>query len=222
MSIVARLMPGWRLAFLMLLTFFLVLAASWSVLLAGKWRENRELVSTWLGLFDRCRVSIETRQPLEISGLVAISPEPDPLASNRDEHLEYWHPATGGRFMIRESGTLESDSLRICEVTLENWRKPLSRNEIAQLAYAFLEVRGRLTALLTHEPRDLIPSVPGIVSVGFGPVEPNAVGCPVISLIMENAEASTFSVMTGEQGAHCRGRPPLLVPGSLGPAPLSS
>ena len=185
-------LPNWRQGFLMLATFVVVLTGMLGWQFAAKARSEEQLVASWLGLLDRCRVAIETRQPLDTRTLATPVIEPDPLWSHADRS-KVWSPIFGARFIIREveNDTSAGNSVRGCDVIVADWRKPLNRAEIAFLSFAFLQERSRLTATQEYEPRDPLPSIRGLTSLGFGPVKPNPVGCStifVLSLVEETNE----------------------------------
>src|SRR5512140_2654436 len=73
------LRPTWRQGCLMLATFVLVSALSLSFLLVAKARDDSALVSSWFDMFERCRASVETREPLSMLNLLPSNAAVDPI-----------------------------------------------------------------------------------------------------------------------------------------------
>lgn len=196
----------------MLATFLIVSAGSWAWLMTAKARDDAALVPAWFDLWERCRTSIEERLPLNTSGLVPAIVEVDPASRGvgEEDRLQRWSPVNIDRFVIEETEKdTNAGSLRACQVILADWRKPLSRVEMARLTYAFLEQRSALMVKGTHEARDPSPLF-GVTSSGFGPTTSNAASCPVISVTFSTPKDGWFRSMTAEQGLHCDGGPSLL------------
>jgi hypothetical protein len=206
----ARLLPTWRQGFLTLAAFVVVSAAVWSIMLDARGKAQGALVPSWFELWERCRVAIEDRQPLNTFGLVPSVAEKDPTDTERPDRTMEWRAMNGGRFVIRESEMdTGNGTLRSCNIAPLDWRTPLTREEAARLTYAFLEQRSALLTKGTHEAREPA-ALFGVTSSGFGPLKRNAVGCLVVSVIFSAPEDAWFKAVTAEQESNCDGGPPLL------------
>jgi len=194
----------------MLAAFVVVTAAVWSVILDARGKAQAALVPSWFELWERCRVAIEDRQPLNTFGLVPSASQNDPTIFDRGDRTRQWRTLNGSRFIIRESEMETGNgSVRECAIALFDWRKPLTREEAARLTYAFLEQRSALLAKGTHEERDPGELV-GVTSSAFGPLKQNAADCPVISVILSAPEDGLFRALSSEQSLKCDGGPALL------------
>jgi hypothetical protein len=203
--------PSWREAFFLLLSFTAVSAVTWSHLLSGWVRDHSGLADSWFELWERCRVSVETRAPLNTTGLQPVAIVESPTQTTPDARRILGRP--GERFAIEEreyetgTGNLVS---RACGVVFQDWGRPVTDGESAVLLAAFMRQRSELLADGTHEVRDPT-TIHGLISAGFGPIVLNPSGCRVIAGFFINSEAATFNSMVGEQALHSRcGGPSLL------------
>lgn len=191
----------------MLATFVVGSVLLYGGLFAVEARDDAAFVSSWFTLFNDCRLSVEERQPLSVYGLLPTVVAADPSKVSTASRSRNWGPLGGGRFAVLERETdTATGTLRACEVILSDWRKPLSRFETERLTYTFLEERTELILKGGYVAKDP-EALPGTTSLGFGPVAPNAVACPVISAIFASADTGAFETITGEQGTHCDGGP---------------
>lgn len=201
----------------MLCSFVVVLAVALTGLLATRLQADGALVPSWLDLWERCRVSIESRQPLDLSGLALTVTADDPTYSmTQSSRSRFWRAVEGGRFVIAESeDDSRTGSVRRCDVQLADWRRPLSKQEMERLMYAFLERRNALLVAGTHVAKETTP-LDRMITSNFGPKLPNSAGCPVISVVWAIPEDGIFRATTGEQGLFCDGGQPML-PDKRGP-----
>ena len=194
---------------MMLATFTIGSAALYTFLFLSKARDDAALTSNWFDMFERCRAAIETREPLQMFGLVAGG-EIDPLRNAAATQTKMWTPLTGGRFAILErEDPGQGGAFRTCEVVPADWRVPLSRIEMERLTFIFLEQRNALIAKGTHEPRDPVV-LPGIISAGFGPLANNPAGCRVVATIFADPKEHKLTSMVAEQPGSCSGASSLM------------
>ena len=197
----------------MLAVFVIGSTVLWTFLLVSKARDDRTLVASWFDLFQRCRTSIESRQPLFMFSLLPSSASLDPLKTIEDRKTRLWAPLGGGRFAIleREAGD-QTGALRSCEVVPSDWHGSLSRLEIERLAYTFMEQRSVLLGKGSHEAFEPSP-VTGSTSAGFRTTGLNPAGCPVVTAMFAEPELGKLTVVSGEQGTVCQGGPSFMKPG---------
>ena len=194
---------SWRQAFLLLASFVVVLAVSLSALATNAAREDAALVPAWFELWERCRVAIEVRQPINITGLI-----PTVMAAPSDLE-QSWAPLAGGPFILTERHrTGPAGTTRSCELKLGDAKKSLSAVGLARITFAFAQQRSLLMNKRSHKSWDS-GELSGITTLGFGPIDPDPAGCMVVSVLFAAPEDRWFNTVTGEQPASCNGGPPL-------------
>jgi hypothetical protein len=197
----------------MLATFLLGSAVLWTFLLVGKAKDDGALVSSWFDMFERCRASVETHEPLFMFNLLPNPALVDPLKNIDARHIKMWSPLVGGgRFAVLEREDVAASGVfRSCEVVLSDWHRPLSRLDIERLTYTFMEERSVLLAKGSHEARDPVP-LTRLTSAGFRTSWPNPMGCPVVTAMFAQPELGDFRVISGEQETACSGGPSFMKP----------
>lgn len=156
----------------------------------------------WIDLWTRCRVAIETGQPLNAEGLFLIEPPASSQYDSRNDSHRAWR-REGNRFVLVERewhlNWHQGDGVRRgCEVILAPDTARLGELDEAILIRGFLVERATLMVNRTHEVRDPDPIFP-IVGLGVGPISENANGCRVISFIYFGTADDFFWSGSGEQ-----------------------
>lgn len=204
-SFLSQFRPSWREAFLLVFSFGAVSALLLAVLLVRPRSTSENVVAEWFQLAERCRVSIESGEPLDTRNLLptTLSNLPD-LSGTASDRFRAWAPISG-RFAIREgeNGPMER-SWRFCRVELRNDRLPLQRSEIAAIYLAFLDQRTQLLIDGDHEPWDPTPLYK-LVSLGFRPLEESPAGCRVLTALFSDMSGIFDSVSAEQTTGNCGG-----------------
>lgn len=153
----------------------------------------------WLDLWTRCRVSIETAQPLDAAGLEAV--DTTPPVHDRVADADAWltQGNRGGRFVVlNQQRKVDGGVVKKCVVDVAAKAAPLSDAEEASLVRSFLTERAKLIAAQSHVASDPSPIYP-VVPPGLSPDKLNPNGCSVISTIMFDLGSDFFYSGTSEQ-----------------------
>lgn len=167
---------------------------------------NQNLRDEWKDLWTRCRISVETEQPIDQTNLILVEANSEVQKNEIEYSLNKWRLEMGRLIVEEETWAHEISEARRCRVEPDSSLKPLSEPEIALLVYEFLTERERLVFAGTHEYRELPSLYPGVLAaLGLKETKPN--GCDTISMISFLAHPKEyFSSVSGDQGGliYCR------------------
>lgn len=180
----------------------LVLGASWAMIAALAllaWRgwaapAPDQLVAEYQDLFGRCLHSIETRQPLNMTGLARMQ-APDDTAF---ENLRKFR-LPGGRLAIVEGEYPKPDGVRrVCKITLADENTPYTDRARVDLLLAFLRLREAAIQSGAYQPKQL-EYLPGLPMLAFTAKAPNAAGCTMIATLAVSLTDRLLLSSVGEQ-----------------------
>lgn len=147
---------------------------------------DQNLRDEWMDLWDRCRISVETEQPIDNTDLLLLEVNNKVDENEVRYSVKQWQFETG-RFIVEETmWEFELSKARKCMVTPNPATEPLSEKDVALLVYDFMIERERLIFAGVHEYRDVLSPFP-LILAGLGLKETKDNGCGTISVIVIQA-----------------------------------
>lgn len=185
---------------------------------------DEDIASVWHGLFSRCRVSVETDQGFDATGLrdlgrdvvttqqVTVQGLPYPVHPSYKFAVQRWE-TDGKRFVVveRENPPDKHGKVtRTCDIEIGSKVRSISPAEEKALKAAFMAERKNLfnTGRYEHWDPDAIFST----NLGIRLAGKNPRNCRVVSYLMIETRPDAMPFLrlgTGEQAYDCGGEPRL-------------
>lgn len=160
---------------------------------------DQNLREEWMDVSSRCRISVETEQPIDETDLVLVEADSEALKNDVEYSFKKWRFETG-RFIVEEyTWTRGLSSMRMCSVNPDPSKALLSEQEIALLVRDFLIERERLIHSGGHEIRDNSQTYPMVIlSSGLKERKDNGNGCLTSSTVFFDTK-QFFMYASGDQ-----------------------
>lgn len=160
---------------------------------------DQNLREEWMDVSSRCRISLETEQPIDKTYLVLVEAGSESLKNDVEYSFKKWRFETG-RFIVEEyTWTRGLSSMRMCSVNPDSFKALLSEQEIALLVLDFPIERERLIHSGGHEIRDNSQTYPMVIlSSGLKERMDNGNGCLTSSTVFFDTK-QFFMYASGDQ-----------------------
>lgn len=161
---------------------------------------DQNLREEWMDVSSRCRISVETEQPIDETDLVLVEADSEALKNDVEYSFKIWRFETG-RFIVEEyTWTRGLSSIRTCRVNPDPSKALLSEQEIALLVHDFLIERERLIHSGGHEIRDKSQTYPMVIlGSGLKERKDNGNGCLTSSTVFFDSSKQFFMYASGDQ-----------------------
>lgn len=160
---------------------------------------GQNLRDEWMDLWTRCRVSVETEQPIEETDLVLLETETETQENEIEYIFRSWQHKFGKFIVGENTWTRGASSIRACTVEPDPSQNSLSEEEIALLVNDFIVERERLRYAAGHEIRNNPQTYPLIIlEFGLSVKNNKKNGCATSSYIFFDNTSSYFSSSSGD------------------------